>query len=188
MRIIYLALSMLFLNFERAYCPESLTAAELVSTQRTAHQQTEDLTLEVSAPKSTYAKGDAIEMDFILRNAGKTQQIVARRLSLGTRIMLEVLNPDGGKAKRCGRISDEIVVLKGDYKTLYPGESVKDRIKVSCDDAKGTAGYVFDRPGKYVIKASYRLSVPKEEYEKAFPKLDVILGPVWAKPITVEVQ
>jgi hypothetical protein len=106
------------------------------------------------------------------------------------RITLVILYPDGKPVPRCGAVSDEIVVLKGNYKTLSPGEAVHRRLTITCDDAKESrsSGYVLDRSGKYLIKAAYLLPVPKEEYKRVFPDLNVIQGPVWAQPVTIEVQ
>jgi len=153
-------------------------------------QETQGLVLDVKPTKLVYAKNEPVELDITLRNAGKHRQIVARRLSLGMRITLVILDPQGKSAKWCGRISDEIVVLKGNYKTLSPGESVHAKLTITCGSAKdpGHGGYVLDAPGKYVIKAAYRLPIPKEDYERAFPNADVIRGPVWAEPITIELQ
>lgn len=153
-------------------------------------QGSQDLSLNTKPSKQVYAKGEPVELDITLRNVGKGPQIVARSLSLGMRITLVILYPDGKPVPRCGAVSDEIVVLKGNYKTLSPGEAVHRRLTITCDDAKESrsSGYVLDRSGKYLIKAAYLLPVPKEEYKRVFPDLNVIQGPVWAQPVTIEVQ
>src|SRR5271166_5160419 len=79
-----------------------------------------ELTLSVEASKSVYSRGEPIELKLILRNTGKNPQIVAKRLTLGMNIILDIHTPDGKPARRCGRISDEIVVFAAYYKTLSP--------------------------------------------------------------------
>jgi hypothetical protein len=160
------------------------------AAQVPAAQGSRDLSLDARPTKQVYTKGGPVELDITLRNIGKSPQIVARRLSLGMRITFVILYPDGKPVTRCGVISDEIVVLRGNYKTLSPGEAVRKRLTITCDDTKDSrsSGYVLDRSGKYLIKAAYLLPVPKEEYKRAFPDVNVIQGPIWADPVTIEVQ
>jgi hypothetical protein len=160
------------------------------TAQSALPQSPADLILEVKPTKSVYLKNDPIELDFTLRNSGKSPQIVARRLSLGMRIKLDILDPSDKPAKWCGRIADELFVLRDNYKTLAPGESMHQRLVISCDNMKDAkrGGYILDAPGRYMIKAAYLLPIPKEGYDKVFPNAHVIRGPVWAEPVTIDLQ
>jgi hypothetical protein len=148
------------------------------------------LILDVKCDKVVYGKNEPIELDIKLRNAGQRPQIVARRFSIGMRIRLDILAPDGHSAKRCGGIADEIVILKDNYKVLSQGDSVRGRLTISCDKTNdpSRAGYAFEHSGNYVIKAAYQLPMPRENYEKAFPSIHVKRGPVWAKPVIIEIR
>ena len=158
--------------------------------QNPSSQVSQDLALDAKPTKLVYAKGEPVELDITLRNVGKGSRIVARNLSLRMRIKLVITSPDGKPVTSCGVISDEIVVLGGNYKTLAPGQVIHKRLTITCDDAKDSrsSGYTFDRSGKYLFKAAYLLPVPKEEYKRAFPDADVIQGPIWAEPFTIEVR
>lgn len=79
------------------------------------------MTLEVKPTRSVYAKNDPVELDLTLRNVGKQPQVVARRLSLGMRIELNITDSLGKPLRRCGRISDELSVFRANYRTLAPG-------------------------------------------------------------------
>ena len=187
----FTALLMLILSLGTSCCStDGAVALAVRAAQAPPAPEAGGLALDVKATKSVYAKNEPVVLDITLRNSGKSSQVVARRLSVGTRIKLAILSPDGTSAKRCGPISDEIVVVSGNYKTLPPGDFERQRLVISCDSAKDsrTPGYIFDHPGKYVIKAAYLLPVPKEEYKRAFPNVDVIQGPVWAEPITIQVR
>jgi hypothetical protein len=62
---------------------------------------------------------------------------------------------------------------------------------VSCvnkDDRARAWGYALDKPGKYIIKATYRLLQPKEYFESLFPGAHVARGPVSAEPVTIELK
>jgi hypothetical protein len=183
--------SVIFLLATALSCQATGTA---VSSRRCAAQGSPtrgpmDLVLEVNPTKPVYAKNEPVKLDFKLRNAGPRAQIVARRLSLGMRITLVIRDAHGQPAKRCGRIADEIVVLKENYKLLAPGQSVRARLTISCDEVDPSrAGYVFDRSGRYTIRAAYKLPIPREDYEKAFPGSDIVRGPVWGKAVAIEIK
>lgn len=91
------------------------------SARQSPPQGGQELTLEVKPTRSVYAKNDPVELDLTLRNVGKQPQVVARRLSLGMRIELNITDSLGKPLRRCGRISDELSVFRANYRTLAPG-------------------------------------------------------------------
>ncbi|MCU1270586.1 MAG: hypothetical protein JWN74_1880 [Acidobacteriaceae bacterium] len=151
----------------------------------------QDLALKVSPTKLVYKTSEAIELHLTLENKGQAQQIVPRHLKLRTNIRLQILDHQGGSAKWCGRIADELVFLKSNYRTLSPGEFLKGRLTISCQNAEDPGrswGYKISVPGKYTIEAAYQLTLPRENYEKGFPGARVVSGPVSAEPVTIELQ
>ena len=161
-----------------------------VSARQSPPQGGQELTLEVKPTRSAYAKNDPVELDLTLRNVGKQQQVVARRLSLDIRIELNISDSLGKPLRRCGRISDELSVFRANYRTLAPGESMRTRLSISCNDPKypTQGGYIFETAGKYRIEAAYYLPLPDKEYEKAFPGIRVVRGPVQAKSVTIDLK
>ena len=160
------------------------------STLSLPAQEMQDLALDVKPTKSVYLKNEPIEIEISLRNDSSRPQIVARHLGLGMRIRLVIIDQSGNRAKPCGRIPDEIFVLRDNYETLSPGKSVHARLAVTCDDPKGSghAGYVLNHSGTFLIDATYSLPIPKEDYQRVFPNADVIRGPIRAKPVTIELR
>ena len=150
----------------------------------------QELTLEVKPTRSVYARNDLVELDLTLRNVGKQPQVVARRLSLGMRIELKISDSLGKPLRRCGRISDELSVFTANYRTLAPGESVRTRLVflVTIQKTRLRGGYVFETVGKYKIEAAYYLPLPEREYEKVFPGIRVIRGPVQADPVRIDLK
>jgi hypothetical protein len=149
------------------------------------------LVLEGKPTKLVYAKGETVEFDFTLRNVSGDRLIVARWLQLTLNVGLDISDSQGNTAEWCGRIADEIVPSKSRYKTLAPGESVSAKLAVSCvnkNDRRHAWGFVMDAPGKYMIKATYRLPQPKEYFHRLFPTARVIQGPVSAEPVTIELK
>jgi len=170
------------------FCSLSSAASQdqLLGSQRNA-----TLILDIKPSKSVYQKGETVEIEVTLRNASKDDQIVPRQLHLTLNVDLEILNPQGTRADWCGRIADQIIPSKSRYKTLSPDESVHTKLAVSCvnkDDRRRAWGYALDKPGKYIIKAAYRLPQPKEYFENLFPGAHVARGPVSAKPVTIELK
>lgn len=47
---------------------------------------------------------------------------------------------------------------------------------------------MFETVGKYKIEAAYFLLLPEKEYEKVFPGIRVIRGPVQAEPVTIDLK
>ena len=141
--------------------------------------------------KGAYAKGEAVEFDFGLKNGGNDPIIVPRALRLSLNVDLEISNAAGTLAKWCGRIADQLIPSRSRYQSLSPGQSVRARLTVSCvdkDNPNRAWGYSLDAPGKYTIRARYRLPQPKEFFESLFPKQDVARGPIFAEPVTIEVR
>ncbi len=153
--------------------------------------EAQDLVLKVSPTKPIYKTTEPIELDLTLENKGKAQQIVPRQLKLRTNIILKILDQQGVSAKWCGRIADELVFLRSNYRALSPGESLRGRLTISCENAgdQGRAwGYKISVPGKYKIEAAYQLTLPRQNYERAFPGARVVSGPVSAEPIMINLQ
>ncbi|SRR6266849_2764419 len=149
-----------------------------------------DLALEVEPGKLVYHDGEAVELHFILRNVSQSNLIVARRLRLMSTIALEISDSRGKIAQWCGRIAEQFDSARS-YVTLSPGESVQATLTVSCvgkDDRKHAWGFTLSGPGRYIIRATYRLPRPKEYYESLFPNGRVIRGPILAKPVTIELK
>jgi hypothetical protein len=149
-----------------------------------------DLALEVKSRKLVYQYGETVELNFILRNVGRKNVIVARRLRLTSNIGIEISDPQGQLAQWCGRIAEPIDSARS-YMPLAPGESVRAILPVSCvnkEDRRRAWGFTLSSPGRYVVKAAYRLPRPKEHYENLFPNARVIRGPILAEPITIELK
>ena len=149
------------------------------------------LVLEAKPTKLVYAKGETVEFNFTLRNVGGSDLIVPRWLQLKLNVGLDIADSQGKPATWCGRIADQIIPSKSRYKTLSYGQSLSAKLAISCigkDNPQHAWGYQFDAPGKYVIKATYRLPQSKEYFQSLFPNAQVNRGPVLAEPATIEVR
>ena len=150
-----------------------------------------ELTLDAKPTKLVYLNGETVEFNFTLRNVSKEEQIVARQLKLTLNVDLRISDSQGRQVKWCGRIADQIIPSKHRYIALLPGKSLPARLAVSCankDDPGNAWGYLLDAPGKYTVKAAYRLPQPKEYFESLFPNAHVVRGPVVAEPVTIELK
>jgi hypothetical protein len=173
-----------------------LASFSLLHPSRSQHQsgvvrQKSRLALVAEPTKPVYQRGETVEFKFTLRNISGVDVIVGRHLALTLNIDLKISDSHGKTAEWCGRIADQIIMLKSRYTILSPGASKHAKLAISCldqADPKRAWGYRLDRKGKYVIRASYRLPQSKEELEKAFPNAHVDQGPVWAEPVTIEIQ
>jgi hypothetical protein len=150
-----------------------------------------DLVIRIGSANSVYSLRDPIELEFTLENRGRSQQVVPRHLKLRTNIRLEILDQRSQPARWCGRLADELVFVKSNYRTLAPGESLQERLAISCKNAAepGLAwGYAISTRGKYTLKATYQLTLPKEYFKKAFPRARVVTAPVSSEPVTIELR
>jgi len=149
------------------------------------------LVLVAKPTKLIYAKGEQVEFNFTLRNVSSNALIVARRLQLTLNVELKISDAQDKPVEWCGRIADQLVPLQSRYVSLSPGESVRAKLVVSCenkDDRTRAWGYILHAPGKYVVKATYRLPQPKEYFEKLFPNTHVVRGPILADPVTIDLR
>jgi hypothetical protein len=165
-----------------------LVATSGAALERKSHEA--KLSFEVSPVKSVFEAGETVEADFVLRNVGDTNVIVARTLRLTASIKLEIQDAQEQPAKWCGRIA-EWTDSSRSYVNLAPGQSVHAKLAISCVDKENKSrswGYSLNKPGKYVLKATYRLPRPKEYYKKLFPAADVVQGPISAQPVTLELR
>lgn len=150
-----------------------------------------DLVLEAKPTKPVYARGEGVGLNFTLRNVSNRKLIVSRHLQLTLNVALQVSGSEGRPAKWCGRIADQIVPVKNRYATLAPGKSILAELTISCvnrNDPRHAWGYTIETPGKYVIKATYRLPQSEEYFKSLFPDEEVDRGPVMAEAVTIEVQ
>jgi hypothetical protein len=156
----------------------------------TAQNAEAELALEVVPVKSVFQIGEKVDLNFVLRNVGHSDIVVARTLRLTASIKLDIADAQGQLAQWCGRIAEQYDSSRS-YVTLAPGQSISSRLSVSCvneGDKAHAWGYAIGQSGTYVIKATYRLPRPKEYYEKLFPNAQVVRGPVAAEPITIELK
>lgn len=154
------------------------------------HQAPPGVAFEVQPVKTTYRTGEVVELNFTLRNLSKKDLLVARTFQLSYYVNLEILDQNGKRAAWCGRVVSQIDSARS-FTTLPPGETVRRKVAVSCVDQNNPGrawGYVLAAPGKYVIKATYRLPQPIAFFKKLFPGVPVVCGPVVAEAITVELQ
>ena len=148
------------------------------------------LSLEVTPVKPVFQTGETVTADFVLRNVGDTSVMVARTLRLTASIKLEIKDDQEQSAKWCGRIAEWTDSARS-YVSLAPGQSVHARLSLSCVDKENKLrswGYTLDKPGKYIVRATYRLPRPSEYYKKLFPDVEVVQGPISARPISIELR
>jgi hypothetical protein len=148
------------------------------------------LILEVRAVKPDYPKGEAVELTFRLQNVSQKKVLVAQTFQLTRYIDLEISGKEGKRADWCGRVVSQTDSMRS-FTTLNPGGSISKKVVISCVNRgePGRAwGYALDDPGKYVIRATYRLPQPEPFFEKFFPKVPVVRGPVSAEPVSIEIH
>ena len=148
------------------------------------------LILEVHAVKPNFSKGEAVELTFHLQNVSQRKVLVARTFQLARYVDLEISGQEGNRASWCGRVVSQTDSMRS-FTTLDPGGSISKKEMISCvnrGDPGRAWGYELGDPGKYVIRATYRLPQPEAFFEKFFPKVPVIRGPVSAEPVSIEIK
>lgn len=148
------------------------------------------LIFEALAVKPDYVNGETVELSFKLHNVGHNDVLIARTFQLTRYIDLQISNQHDEQARWCGRVVSQTDSARS-FTVLAPGESVKVELVVSCvnrSDPGRAWGYALDKPGKYVIKATYRLPQTKAFFEKFFPNVHAVRGPIAAKPVTIEIE
>jgi len=129
-----------------------------------ASKETSSVVLEAKPVKTVYAREEAVEFDFVLRNDGTDPVIVPRALRLSLSVELEISNPVGQQPRWRGRIADEVIPSKNRYRSLAPGESLHARLTVSCvdrDQPNRAWGYLLDMPGSTLSRPDIGFHSPK---------------------------
>jgi hypothetical protein len=140
--------------------------------------------------KATYAKGENVEFTFRLSNRSGDKVLVAKTFQLAHFVTLDIVNAEGKRAEWCGRIASQTDFPRS-FITLSRGESVSKKLVVSCvnkDDRSRSLGYSLEAPGKYVVTGTYRLPQPKAFFQKIFPNVPIVYGPVSAEPVIIEIR
>lgn len=148
------------------------------------------LAFEAKATKPVYAKGENVEFSFTLRNGGEDTLMVVRQFQLRLNVSLEITDSQGLPVEWCGRIA-EVIPSKNLYRALSPGESIHTNLNIACvnrENPRIAWGYNLKAPGKYTVKATYRLPQPKEVLQQLFPERQVVRGPLFADPVMIELQ
>lgn len=179
------------------YCSLAIVALVLsawcagaADKHRSESGQKAELVFEAQPTKPVYRKGEAVEFNFNLHNVSRKKVLVARTFQLTYYVDLEILDQEGERAEWCGRVVSQIDSARS-FTVLPPGGAVEKKLAISCvnkGDPSRAWGYELHNPGKYIIKATYRLPQPKRFFEKFFPNAPVVRGPISADPVTIEVE
>ena len=112
------------------------------------------LTFQVSPIKHTFSRRENIVLRFGLQNNSQYSVFVSRKM-YGEFVDLRILGPTGEEVSwnGHGRI-DNKAYSPQDFAVLKTGESVSAKAVVSLKDG---VGFIFDKPGRYRIKAEYSL-------------------------------
>jgi hypothetical protein len=161
----------------------------LATTAPATTEQT-GLVFQVEATKPVYIKGEPVELNFRLSNQSKSIMLVAKSFQLNYYVELNIANAGGHSAVWCGRIVDQIDSPRSFVK-LSPGQSIHAKLVVSCvngNDPKHAWGYLVQEPGKYSVKATYRLPQTKRFLKSLFPGIVAVKGPISAPTISLEIR
>ena len=148
------------------------------------------LAFVVEPVKTVYTRGENVEFTFRLSNRSKDKVLVAKTFQLNFYVDLDMSGAAGKSADWCGRILGQIDSPRS-FVTLSPGASLSKKLVVSCvnkADKSRAWGYYLDTPGKYIVRGTYRLPQPKVFFQKVFPDVPVVRGPVSAQPVTIEIR
>ncbi|SRR6266700_2211038 len=149
-----------------------------------------ELEFTVKPTKSSFRENEPIEVRFGIRNLSSTKVVVAKTFQLTQFVDLEIVDEQGRRAAWCGRISGQIESRRP-YGVLNANESFFAKVAISCVHKEKPAeawGYSFGQPGRYVIRAVYRLPEPLAIYKKMFPDIPIVRGPIPATAITIEIK
>lgn len=148
------------------------------------------LVFVIEPVKTVYTKGENVEFKFRLSNRSDEKVLVAKTFQLARYVDLNISDAKGKLAGWCGRIVSQTDSPRS-FTTLSPGESVSQNLVVSCvneTDRTQAWGYSLDTPGRYLVTGTYRLPQPSAFFEELFPKIQVVRGPVSAKPVSIEIR
>jgi hypothetical protein len=142
--------------------------------------QSVKLLFSATAEKREYRPGEEIRLAFSLRNMGSKDVLVGRRFGLNANVWLKISGPDGKEVPWCGKIDG----APAEFVKLGAGAKIGSLVRVSCD-ARRDSGFVFARPGEYVVSAYYHLTEPRKELKRIAAGAMVTTARIRAKPVEI---